>query len=322
MEEQTDTVNSLEWLFDIFRSIDVGVVIVEKDYTIKTWNSFMVNHSGVSSQQVINKNLFSTFPELPGAWLKRKIDSVFMLNTRSFITWEQHPYVFKFKNYRPITGTAEYMYQNVTLIPLHSNNGDVTHVGLVVYDVTDVAVSQSELKSANQLLGKLSRTDKLTQLYNRGYWEETLDIEFERCKRSSQVSTLVMFDIDHFKKVNDSYGHQAGDEVIRNTSKTLLSNLRKTDVAGRYGGEEFAVILTNTEAHTAMYFAERLRKRIESQIVTHDGVDIHYTISLGVAEISQDMENHQQWIEASDSALYESKHGGRNCSKIYSKNSS
>lgn len=314
--------NSIEWLFDIFRSIDVGVVIVENNYSIKTWNSFMVNHSGVSSQQVLNQNLFTAFPDLPEAWLKRKIDSVFMLDTRSFITWEQHPYVFKFKNYRPITGSAEYMYQNVTLIPLHSNDGEVTHVGLVVYDVTDVAVSQSELESANQLLGKLSRTDKLTQLYNRGYWEEALDIEFERCKRSAQTSTLVMFDIDHFKKVNDTYGHQAGDEVIRNTSKTLLNNLRKTDVAGRYGGEEFTVILTNTEAHTAMYFSERLRKKIESQIVEHDGVEIRYTISLGVAEVSSKMESHQQWIEAADTALYESKHAGRNCSTIYSKKSS
>jgi len=322
MQEQTDTINSLEWLFDIFRSIDVGVVIVENDYSVKTWNSFMVNHSGVSSQDVINRNLFNAFPELPDAWLKRKIDSVFMLNTRSFITWEQHPYVFKFRSYRPITGTAEYMFQNVTLIPLHSNDGAVTHVGLVVYDVTDVAVSQSELKSANQLLGKLSRTDKLTQLYNRGYWEESLDIEFERSKRSSQMSTLVMFDIDHFKKVNDTYGHQAGDEVIRNVSRILLNNLRKTDVAGRYGGEEFAVILTNTEAHTALYFAERLRKKIESQIVTHDGVEICYTISLGIAELCPEMENYQQWIEAADSALYESKHAGRNRSEIYSKRSS
>ncbi|MDH5360100.1 MAG: diguanylate cyclase [Gammaproteobacteria bacterium] len=319
MQEQTDTINSLEWLFDIFRSIDVGVVIVEKDYSVKTWNSFMVNHSGVSSQDVINKNLFNAFPELPDAWLKRKIDSVFMLNTRSFITWEQHPYVFKFRSYRPITGTAEYMFQNVTLIPLHSTDGAVTHAGLVVYDVTDVAVSQIKLKSANQLLGKLSRTDKLTQLYNRGYWEESLDIEFERSKRSSQISTLVMFDIDHFKNVNDTYGHQAGDEVIRNASRTLLNNLRKTDVAGRYGGEEFAIILTNTEAHTALYFAERLRKKIESQIVAHDGVEIRYTISLGVAELSPEMDNHQQWIEAADSALYESKHAGRNRSEIYSK---
>jgi diguanylate cyclase len=308
---------SLEWLLDIFRSIDVGVVIVERDYNIKLWNSFMVNHSGIPSQTVMNSNLFETFPELPEKWLQQKIDSVFLMNIRSFITWEQRPYIFKFKNYRPITGSAEHMYQNVTLIPLHSNNSEVTHVGLVVYDVTDIAISQEKLESANQLLGQLSRTDKLTQLYNRGYWEESLRLEYERCKRSGQPCSMVMFDIDHFKQVNDTYGHQAGDAVIRNTAYVLKNTIRQTDIAGRYGGEEFAVILTGTDGNTSQYFAERLRKKIESQQVIYEGVEIKYTISLGIAELGKEMENYQQWIEAADAALYESKHGGRNRASLH-----
>jgi diguanylate cyclase (GGDEF)-like protein len=308
---------SPEWLLDIFRSIDVGVVIIERDYKIKLWNSFMVNHSGIPSQQVMNTNLFETFPELPAKWLQQKIDSVFLMNIRSFITWEQRPYIFKFKNYRPITGSADYMFQNVTLIPLHSNSGDVTHVGLVVYDVTDIAVSQDKLESANKLLAQLSRIDKLTQLYNRGYWEESLRLEFERCRRSSQPCSMVMFDIDHFKRVNDTYGHQAGDAVIRNTAYVLKNSIRQTDLAGRYGGEEFAVILTATDGTPAQYFAERLRKKIESQEVIYEGTEIKYTISLGIAELSEQMENYQQWIEAADAALYESKHGGRNRSSLF-----
>lgn len=313
---------SFEWVLDIFRSIDVGVVIVEKDYKIRLWNSFMVNHSGISSQDILNKNLFSCFPDIPEKWLMKKIESVFALNTRSFVTWQQRPYIFKFKNYRPITGTADFMYQNVTLIPLHSNNGEITHVGLVVYDVTDTAVSQIELESANLLLAKMSRTDVLTQLFNRGYWEECLRIEYERSLRSGQPASLVMFDIDHFKKVNDSYGHPAGDAVIRNTSYVIKNTIRQTDIAGRYGGEEFAVILPNSDAHTAHYLAERLRKKIEAQSVIHDAQVLHYTVSLGVAELSTDMSSYQQWLEASDSALYESKEDGRNCSTIYKNKSS
>ena len=317
MERFQDTALSLEWLLDIFRSIDVGVVIVERDYKIKLWNSFMVNHSGIPSQQVMNTNLFETFPELPAKWLQQKIDSVFLMNIRSFITWEQRPYIFKFKNYRPITGAADYMFQNVTLIPLHAKDGEVTHVGLVVYDVTDIAISQGKLESANKLLAQLSRTDKLTQLYNRGYWEENLRLEFERCRRSGQPCSLVMFDIDHFKKVNDTYGHQAGDAVIRNTAYTLKNTIRQTDIAGRYGGEEFAVILTGTDGNTSQYFADRLRKKIESQEVVYEGTPIKYTISLGMAELGKQMENYQQWIEAADAALYQSKHGGRNQSSLY-----
>lgn len=317
MDKSQEAAMSLEWLLDIFRSIDVGVVIVERDYNIKLWNSFMVNHSGIPSPKVINTNLFESFPELPAKWLKQKIDSVFLMNIRSFITWEQRPYMFKFKNYRPITGTADYMYQNVTLIPLHSNEGEVTHVGLVVYDVTDIAISQDKLESANKLLGKLSRTDKLTQLFNRGYWEEMLRLEYERCRRTGQPCSLVMFDIDHFKQVNDTHGHQTGDAVIRNTAYTLKNTIRKTDIAGRYGGEEFAVILSGTDSSTSLYFAERLRKKIESQEVIHEGNTIRYTISLGIAEMDTQMESYQQWIEAADHALYDSKHSGRNRSSLY-----
>lgn len=317
MEKLPETTLSLEWLLDIFRSIDVGVVIVERDYKIKLWNSFMANHSGIASPDVMNKNLFEACRELPQKWLQQKIDSVFLMNIRSFITWEQRPYVFKFKNYRPITGTAEYMYQNVTLIPLHSKDGEVTHVGLVVYDVTDIAISQDKLESANKLLAQLSRTDKLTQLYNRGYWEEALRLEFERSRRTGQSACLVMFDIDHFKKVNDSYGHQAGDAVIRNTAYALKNTIRKTDVAGRYGGEEFAVILNCVDGNTAKYFAERLRKKIECQQVVYEGKDIHYTISLGIAELDASMQSYQQWIEAADAALYDSKNKGRNQTSMY-----
>ena len=126
-----------------------------------------------------------------------------------------------------------------------------------------------------------------------------------------------MFDIDHFKKVNDTHGHTAGDAVIKNTSYVLMNTIRKTDIAGRYGGEEFGVILTNTEGHTAQYFAERLRKKIESQTVVYEGTEIKYTISLGIAELDMSMENHQQWIEASDAALYESKRGGRNLTSLH-----
>jgi diguanylate cyclase len=322
MEQGSQNTESLEWVLDIFRSIDVGVVIVEPDYKIRLWNSWMVNHSGISAQEILNQNLFERFPYMPEKWLKQKIDSVFKLNTRSYINWEQHPYIFHFKNYRPITGTADYMYQNVTVIPLHSGSGEVTHVGLIVYDVTDFAVSQGELESANQMLAQLSRTDKLTQLFNRGHWEERLHLEYERSKRSGQSCALVMFDIDHFKKVNDTYGHQAGDAVIRRTAQTLIHTIRQTDIAGRYGGEEFGVILTGTEAQTALYFTERLRKKIEEQTVSYEGQDIKYTISLGIAELSADMSTYQEWLEASDTALYDAKHGGRNRSSIFNKKAS
>ena len=174
-----------------------------------------------------------------------------------------------------------------------------------------------ELEAANNELQKLSRTDRLTRLNNRGYWEECLQREFMRVKRTRQPATLVMFDIDHFKKVNDTYGHQAGDEVIRQTAAILRESVRETDVAGRYGGEEFGVILIDTSAGNAKIFAERLRERIEALTVEYDDMKINFTISLGIAGIGENTESYKQWLECSDQALYQSKESGRNQVTVY-----
>ncbi len=306
------------WLMGMLDGIDVGLVVINHSFTIEVWNRFMSSHSGLEPSDVQAKSIFDVFPELSRDWFTQKVESVFLLNNRSFTIHEQRPYLFKFKNNRPITGSAEFMYQNVTLLPLTDASGSVSHVGIVIYDVTDHAVNKVELQSANSELTRLSRTDRLTELYNRGYWEECLVREQQRFRRTQQQTALVMFDIDHFKKVNDTYGHQAGDEVIRTVSRILRNSMRTTDIAGRYGGEEFGVILISTDEEGSVFFAERLRKRIEQTPVTHDGREIKFTISLGIAPLSDNMNDHTQWIEAADKALYQSKEGGRNQYKVAS----
>jgi diguanylate cyclase (GGDEF)-like protein len=310
--------NELHWLMDMLQTMDVGLLVIDRDYRVQLWNSFMQNHSGRSATTVMGEPLFRVFPDIEEDWLRRKADSVFQLACPAFTNWEQRPYLFHFKNYRPITGTADFMYQNVTLIPLTSANGTIQHVGVIVHDVTDIAVNRTDLEILNAQLAAVSRTDHLTALNNRGYWEERLTEEFRRFKRSpSTACTLIMFDIDHFKRVNDTYGHQAGDEVIRTTAQILRDNVRNTDVTGRYGGEEFGVVLVDTASGSAMVLAERLRTRIEALTVGFDEHEIRFTISLGIAQVSDATESYGHWIECADQALYEAKRSGRNRSVIY-----
>lgn len=311
-------VHELHWLMDMLQTIDVGLVVIDRDYRVQLWNSFMQNHSGRSATAIIGKSLFQSFPDIQEDWFRRKAESVFMLRSPAFTHWEQRPYLFRFKNYRPITGTAAFMYQNVTLIPLISTDGLIKHVGVIVYDVTDTAVNRLDLEGVNSQLEALSRTDHLTGLNNRGYWEERLAEEFRRFQRSrSMACSLVMFDIDHFKRINDTYGHPAGDEVIRFTAQVLRETVRATDLIGRYGGEEFGVVLVDTRADGAMIVAERLRSNIEALSVRFDGQEIRYTISLGIAQVSDGVENHEHWIECADQALYQAKHSGRNRSVVH-----
>lgn len=312
MSQAQVDVAEVHWLMEMLQTVDVGLVVLNCDYRIQVWNGFMENHSGLTPRQVRDRYLFDLFSEIDEDWLRRKCDPVILLKNRAFTIWEQRPYIFKFKNYRPITGSAEYMYQNSTIIPLSDARGQVTHLCIIIYDVTDVAVSRTELESMNGRLRQLSKTDFLTQLLNRGHWEESLIQEFRRLKRYNHKSTLLMCDIDHFKRVNDTYGHAAGDVVIQAIADAVRKNLRSTDIAGRYGGEEYAVLLVDTDIEQAKVLAERLRQSVEALQLDYNGQLLKVTLSLGLAGYQDYMTEHRQWIEAADKGLYQSKAAGRN----------
>ena len=310
--EPSIELNSLHWHMKLLETLDVGLVVVDTQFRICLWNSFMENHSGQASTQAIDHSVFDCFPNIPKAWFQKKIESVIRLNNRAYINWEQHPHIFPFKSYRPITGESEMMYQNVTIIPLTARNGVVSHVGIMVYDVTDTAVSKLALETLNKQLETYSRTDALTSLYNRGYWEECMNTEYQRFLRTGQHITLVMLDIDHFKRVNDTYGHPAGDEVIRILAQTIQEQIRVTDIAGRYGGEEFGILLIDTDERGTQVLCERLRAAVEALTVHHEGQAIRFTISLGATPLSKTVASTDTWLINADKALYSSKEDGRN----------
>jgi len=312
MSSDIEQINEMHWLMEMLHTIDVGLVVLDRQYNIQIWNGFMENHSGLLPREVKNKQIFDLFQEIPKEWFVRKSESVFMLKNKAFTIWEQRPYLFKFQNYRPITGTADYMYQNTTFIPLMSSTGDVTHLCLIVYDVTDNATHKRDLEGANSELAILSQTDGLTKLFNRSHWENCFQAEFKRWGRSQHASCLVMLDIDHFKNVNDTYGHMVGDDVIRHLAELIRRLVRETDVSGRYGGEEFAILLSDTSIENAQIFAERLRLEVARSVVSHNDIEVKYTVSMGLAEVSNEMKSYETWIECADSALYKSKQTGRN----------
>jgi two-component system cell cycle response regulator len=155
--------------------------------------------------------------------------------------------------------------------------------------------------------------DKLTGLYNRKYISEVLEVEFKRAKALHSNISVILFDIDNFKKVNDTYGHDGGDYVLTTLgAQVKASGLRERDLAGRYGGEEFIVVLTNSTSQQAADVAERIRKRIEQCDFTYDGKKIPVTISLGVASIQKEFHLGADIYKEADKALYVSKRSGKN----------
>lgn len=168
-----------------------------------------------------------------------------------------------------------------------------------------------ELEQANKKLDLISRTDELTQLPNRRDMHRTIEKEVDRANRFRKAFSIIFIDIDHFKDVNDTYGHAAGDAVLKSVASTIRSLLRKYDVLARYGGEEFLTLLPETELKDASHVAERFRKQIENQTIFFGGQEIKVTITLGVAQFDSS-QGAEKCIQLADKALYEGKEHGRN----------
>ncbi|WP_159877454.1 diguanylate cyclase [Aquitalea denitrificans] len=189
----------------------------------------------------------------------------------------------------------------VTLIPLQHDGEKLLLV--VVKDV-------SELITANRELEKLARRDALTGLHNRLALNERLREEFLRMKRSGHAYTILMADVDHFKKINDNYGHETGDAVLRRLGQLLLHTVRATDFVARYGGEEFLLLLPDTLAENAIRVAEKLRQTIEAESMPGVG---KITLSIGLATARLEDIAEGLALKLADNALYTAKHSGRNC---------
>jgi two-component system cell cycle response regulator len=156
-------------------------------------------------------------------------------------------------------------------------------------------------------------TDGLTGLTNHRAFRERLAQIHALAERQGQKFALILTDIDHFKKVNDTHGHPVGDAVLKRVAAVFAGRARKVDVVARYGGEEFVLILPDTDGEGAELFANKLREEVAAQVMTADGTNFQVTISMGVAEFPVDCKDPSELIERADQALYRCKHGGRNC---------
>ncbi|NIA30838.1 MAG: diguanylate cyclase [Actinobacteria bacterium] len=172
-----------------------------------------------------------------------------------------------------------------------------------------------QLEQAKERLRELAIKDGLTGLYNHRYFKRFLTQEIKRARRHKSQVSLIMMDIDHFKNYNDTYGHLAGDEVLRNVAKLMTGNIRSIDVAARYGGEEFVIVLPQTNKNAAKIVAEKLRTLVGDQKFQNEDTQPNgkITISMGVATFPENATNLEELIHQADQRLYHAKSLGRNC---------
>ena len=184
---------------------------------------------------------------------------------------------------------------------------------VIASDITELKQTQQSLEKRIEDLYSLATTDALTGLNNRRNLLEKIQFEIERAKRYGLNMVFFMLDIDHFKKINDTYGHDTGDAVLKGLGALLHDTMRTSDHVGRLGGEEFGILLASVVPQQAEVIAERLRRRVEEMVVWHNERDIRFTVSIGLADLQADVENPlEDMMKRADLALYRAKNSGRN----------
>ncbi len=188
-------------------------------------------------------------------------------------------------------------------------DGDYIKVGRCIFKF----LSGSNIENAyHEEIYRLTTIDGLTQVYNKRYFAETLEREIGRAQRYRRDLSLILFDIDHFKNVNDTFGHLAGDSVLKQLANVIKGRIRREDVLARYGGEEFAIILPEIDKHNALQFGEKIRRITEKAVFRFEDTEIPVTVSVGIATLTPEIVELTDFIKVADDQLYAAKAAGRN----------
>jgi len=328
----------------IIDSINVGILTVDADLNIYYINKWLAVHNNIEAEHIIGKNLLSLFDLTSERLksLKRHIKAALTLNSPSFFTADSNNYLFPVKNSMTTKSIFEFMQQDVTILPYNLETKQVT---ILIYDQTGLMEEKSRchkeseelakaVKIANATIRKLETAksklikqkdiiykqahyDHLTSLANRTLLNQRLQLLVENNQYSGKKFGVLFLDLDNFKEVNDSMGHDVGDMILIHVAKTLLLATRKSDTVARFGGDEFIILIDEIEEIKALeHIAQKLIDAIQQPIRIHH-LDIHITMSIGISLFPDSGKDFNQLIKNADLALYLAKESGRNNFKIF-----
>ena len=301
----------------LFNGLPVGCFTFDAKGMIHEWNSLATEIFGIEGYQAFLNYVWDVLdPDCTGAWSKDIVDTIFTATTSMEFDWQF------------TRDDGQVVHLACKIVNLTNKKGEIVAAIAGNLDITSRVLAQEQLEEqmrenrnylrvmekqrlklqdANRQLRRLAVTDGLTALTNRRRFNELLEEILDRSIRQSQTFSVLMFDIDHFKSLNDQFGHQAGDEILEKFASVLRSTARRYERPARYGGEEFAIILDNCDKASSMIAAERFRGAINGFKWPYRDI----TASIGCSTFSG-IESVRELIEQADNALYASKHNGRN----------
>lgn len=301
MRTEEELRRSENFLGTIFNSIHDPFSIMDRDYTIMKVNDSYAHMNGRPAKDLLGKTCYKALYGRTSVCEECVVEKTF----RSSDPCAKEKLV--------TTPDGSELWMEIYTYPVFDENLRVSHVIEYARDITDRKMAEEEKKHLIKKLNHLSTTDSLTGLLNRRALNDILDHEIDRARRYSSDLSLILCDIDRFKLINDSYGHRAGDLALQAISEALKSTLRKADVIGRYGGDEFMMILPETSLNGAKSLAEKIRAAVENTELELPGGKLNrLSMSIGVASCCAAVENIDTIVARADAALYTSKQAGRN----------
>jgi diguanylate cyclase (GGDEF)-like protein/PAS domain S-box-containing protein len=276
-----------------------GIYLIDRDGRVRSWNRGAANITGLTEVEVVGQ----PFSALFGDEQQREG----MPNrTLEFVRANRH---CRDEQRRRRRGGE--FFAHCTIDALRSEGGELLGFVEVFHDIT-------EQKQREEKLYQRATRDPLTGLFNRGHFNELAAQEIERARRFAEPLSVVMLDIDHFKRINDNHGHDIGDRTIVSLARAVGEHIRKIDFCGRLGGEEFAILLPRANKEPALEFAQRLRRVLsEQRVPVAPGREISYTASLGVASLRSTVRDLADLLRNADAALYKAKREGRNRVEVW-----
>ncbi len=277
-----------------------GIYLIDRSGAIRSWNRGAQNITGFSAEDAIGKPYEWLFPD-------DAVRDGAARRTLEFVRAHRH---VRDEQRRRLCDGGSFVAQTA-LDALRMDSGELLGFVEVFHDIT-------EAKQREERLYERATRDELTGAHNRGHFVETAKLEIERARRFAEPLSVALIDIDHFKRINDSYGHDVGDRAIVALAKTCMGNIRKIDIFGRVGGEEFGLLLPRANKEPAAEMLQRLRRVIgEQRIAVGGGREIAYTVSVGIASLRPTTHDLAELMRNADAALYQAKREGRNCVKVW-----
>ncbi len=306
----TESEYARAFLDSIMEGIGDGVVVIDRQYTILHANTAAASSLGLEKSELIRRKCYELIHRrdapCEGPQVICPMRIVFGKGETTKVV----------HTHRDTSGNEQYI--EITASPIKDGSGRIIAMAETYRNIMekqaddDLMKLVKELNDARARLRQMAITDELTGLRNRRYIMERLEEEFQRARRTGRPLSLIMLDIDHFKAVNDTYGHMFGDAVLRTVASRIRDCLRKHDLVGRVGGEEFLVVSPESDVQDAIIVAERIRRVVQSKAIAEGNLEVNVTLSAGVTALSEQDKSPDSVFSRADTALYMAKQEGRN----------